>query len=204
MNPTPPPGPLEVVVHSGPADLWVILAGLGPLAVLIAALLAFYINWRTLAQRTSADRTALDQKRDADEQALRQKTEADSRAEWWRRTQWALDRALDQDEGTKALGLATLNVLAGSELARTEELELFDAAWEYVPGADDGDRTVSVGSPGHKGVQTRPGAASAPDGKVTPAEQRVKVAAARLRVTLDERLGRVTPPQATALAKEPI
>jgi hypothetical protein len=204
VNPAPPLGPLEVVVHSGPADWWVILAGLGPLAVLIAALLAFYINWRTLAQRTSADKTALDQKREADEQALRQKTEADSRAEWWRRVQWALDRALDQNEGTKALGLATLNVLAGSELAHTEELELFDAAWEHVPGADDGDRSVSAGSPEHKDVRTRPSAASVPDGKVTAAERRVKVAAARLRVTLDERLGRVTPSKTKALAKEPI
>jgi hypothetical protein len=125
------------MVHSGPADWWVILAGLGPLAVLIAALLAFYINWRTLKQRTAADRTALDQKREADAQALKQKTEADSRAEWWRRTQWALDRALDGDEGTKALGLATLEVLARSDLALTEELELFDIAWKNVSG-DEG------------------------------------------------------------------
>ncbi|NUP59074.1 MAG: hypothetical protein HOQ06_06310 [Pseudarthrobacter sp.] len=116
------------MVHSGPADWWVILAGLGPLAVLIAALLAFYINWRTLKQRTAADRTALEQK-----------TEADSRAEWWRRTQWALDRALDGDEGTKALGLATLEVLARSELARNEELELFDIAWQSVVGEDNGN-----------------------------------------------------------------
>ncbi len=199
MTPTPPSGPLEVVVHSGPADWWVVLAGLGPLAVLIAALLAFYINWRTLAQRTSADKTALDQKRAADEQALRQRIEADSRAEWWRRAQWALDRALDDDDGTKALGLATLNVLAVSELARTEELELFDAAWENVAS---GDRTVSAGTPGHRPVQTPPNAASSPDRTVTPAGHRVQVAAARLRVTLDERLRRVSPPQTKTLAKD--
>jgi hypothetical protein len=119
---------------------------LGPLAVLIAALLAFYINWRTLKQRTAADATALDQKRAADTQALLQKTEADSRAEWWRRTQWALDRALDPDEGTKALGLATLEVLARSELARTEELELFDIAWKSVWGDENGDDGQGVGS----------------------------------------------------------
>ena len=109
--------------------------------MLIAALLAFYINWRTLKQRTAADKTALDQKREADAQALRQKTEADSRAEWWRRTQWALDRALDEDEGTKALGLATLDVLARSELAREEELELFDIAWKNVSGDENGDES---------------------------------------------------------------
>ncbi|MEW1919980.1 hypothetical protein [Pseudarthrobacter oxydans] len=139
MTPAPSPSTLDVVVHSGPADWWVILAGLGPLAVLIAALLAFYINWRTLKQRTAADATALEQKREADAHALLQKTEADSREEWWRRTQWALDRALDQDEGTKALGLATLEVLARSELARNEELELFDIAWKSVWGDENAD-----------------------------------------------------------------
>lgn len=149
MTPAPSPTPLDVVVHSGPADWWVILAGLGPLAVLIAALLAFYINWRTLKQRTAADKTALDQKREADAQALLQKTEADSRSEWWRRTQWALDRALDQDEGTKALGLATLEVLARSELARNEELELFDIAWKSVSGDENGD----VGEEGNSGQE---------------------------------------------------
>jgi len=139
VTPAPSPTPLDVVVHSGPADRWVILARLGPSAVLVAALLAFYINWRTLKQRTAADKTSLDQKREADAQALQQKTEADSRAEWWRRTQWALDRALDDDEGTKALGLATLEVLARSDLARTEELELFDIAWKNVSGDEGGD-----------------------------------------------------------------
>ncbi|MFF1879947.1 hypothetical protein ACFVVC_00580 [Pseudarthrobacter sp. NPDC058196] len=141
MTPAPSPGALDAVVHSGPVDWWVILAGLGPLAVLIAALLAFYINWRTLKQRTAADKTSLEQKREADANALQQKTAADSRSEWWRRTQWALDRALDPDEGTKALGLATLEVLARSELARTEELELFDIAWKSVSGEENGEDT---------------------------------------------------------------
>ncbi|KNH16592.1 hypothetical protein ACU18_13175 [Arthrobacter sp. ZBG10] len=146
MTPVPSPGPITVMVQSGPVDWWVVLAGLGPLAVLVAALLAFYINWRTLKQRTAADRTALEQKREADAQALRQKTEADSRAEWWRRTQWALDRALDDDQGTKALGLATLDVLARSELAREEELELFDIAWKNVAGEENGE--ADGGTPG--------------------------------------------------------
>jgi hypothetical protein len=150
VTPVPSPGPLDVVVHSGPADWWVILAGLGPLAVLIAALLAFYINWRTLKQRTAADKTALDQKREADANALQQKTGADSRAEWWRRTQWALDRALDPDEGTKALGLATLEVLARSELARREELELFDIAWKSVGGEENGDELEPGTDPGQE------------------------------------------------------
>ncbi|QDG68807.1 hypothetical protein NIBR502772_13665 [Pseudarthrobacter sp. NIBRBAC000502772] len=61
---------------------------------------------------------------------------------------------------------------------------------------------MSAGSPEHGDVHARPNAASVPDRKVTPAKHRVQVAAARLRVTLDERLGRITPPQTTALAEE--
>jgi hypothetical protein len=40
--------------------------------------------------------------------------------------------------------------------------------------------------------------------EITPQERRVQVAAARLRVTLDDRLGRVTPDEVKALAKEAI
>ncbi|MBT2531703.1 hypothetical protein J7E83_06125 [Arthrobacter sp. ISL-48] len=124
MNPTPSPTPLDVFVHSGPAEWWQIVAALGPLAILLGALVA----WFTLRQRSKSDR-----------QALQQKTDADSRAEWWRRTQWALDQALASDRNTKALGLAALAVLTRSELARKEELELLDIAWQAVNGTSDSD-----------------------------------------------------------------
>jgi len=120
---------------------------------------------------------------------LRQKAVADDRAEWWKRTQWALDRALDEDGDSKALGLAALDVLARSELARNEELELLDIAWESVNGAVE-----STGNGQHVAAQvTGPAALS---------HHRVRVAAARLRVRLDDRLGRTTPPGTAALAKE--
>lgn len=121
MNPTPSPGPVHVIVDKGPAEWWQIVAALGPLAVLLGALIA----WFTLRQRSKSDRLA-----------LQQKTEADSRAEWWRRTQWALDHALDSDKDAKALGLAALAVLTRSELARNEELELLDIAWKAVNGTN--------------------------------------------------------------------
>jgi len=113
-----------------------------PVAVLVAALIAALINWRILKQRTKSDAAALEQKREADRNALEQKTAADSRAEWWRRAQWALEHALSEDEDAKALGLATLEVLAHSELARREELELFDIAWKTVNGGTDSDTGV--------------------------------------------------------------
>ncbi|TLM73599.1 hypothetical protein [Pseudarthrobacter sp. NamB4] len=64
---------------------------------------------------------------------------------------------------------------------------------------------MSAASPEHRFVHTpRTTAAKPAKKKVTPAEHRVQVAAARLRVTLDERLGRETPAKTKALAKEPI
>lgn len=64
---------------------------------------------------------------------------------------------------------------------------------------------MSATSPEHRYVHApRSSAAKPVQKKATPAEHRVQVAAARLRVTLDERLGRETPAKTKALAKEPI
>ncbi len=220
MNPTPPPAPVDVVVHSGPAEWWQVVAALGPLAVLLTGLVAALISILVLRQRTQAD--ALE---------LIQKTHADSRAEWWRRTQWALDRALDADENTKALGLAALAVLAQSELASTEELELLDIAWRTVNGegsdadadADaDFDRAVDAAdgsdenekrgrqrqrvgqAMGTDTPERKEAAASSPTSgrPATGSKHRVQVGAAKLRVVLDERLGRSTPAKTKELAKE--
>jgi len=61
---------------------------------------------------------------------------------------------------------------------------------------------MTAGTSEHTHVRTPRSATSTPGKTVSPAEHRVQVAAARLRVTLDERLGRVTPPKTKALAKE--
>ena len=75
---------------------------------------------------------------------------------------------------------------------------------------------MSAASPEHRFVHPpRSTSASPAPKKATPAEHRVlrdrrgapkrgQVAAARLRVTLDQRLGRETPAKTKALAKEPI
>ncbi|RKR29794.1 hypothetical protein [Arthrobacter oryzae] len=144
MPPTPLPSPAQLAPV--PLEWWQNVALFSPAAVLLAALVAALINWRILRQRTLADRNALEQKREADRKALEQKSAADSRAEWWRRAQWALERALSEDEASKALGLATLEVLARSELARKEELELFDIAWKTVNGNADADEVELGGS----------------------------------------------------------
>lgn len=143
MPPTPSPAPLTPV----PLEWWQNVALFSPVAVLLAGLLAAIINWQILKQRTKADANALAQKRNADQKALDQKTAADSRAEWWKRAQWALEQALSKDEDTRTLGLATLDVLARSELATKEELELFDIAWEVVNGEPHTESTEDQDGP---------------------------------------------------------
>ena len=63
------PGWLEVLRAVG--------LGLGPFLVFLSALVAAIVAWR----------------------AYRQRKEADERAEWWRRTQLAIDYASDEDAG---------------------------------------------------------------------------------------------------------
>ncbi|ACL41981.1 hypothetical protein Achl_4030 (plasmid) [Pseudarthrobacter chlorophenolicus A6] len=118
MNPSPSPTPLDVFVHSGPAEWWQILAALGPLAVLVGALLAAFIGWNTLRQRTTADAKSLAQKR-----------EADDRSEWWKRTQWAIDSSMSDEPDRAKLGLRVMSVLAESKLAGPEELKIITSAW---------------------------------------------------------------------------
>lgn len=175
MTTSPIPSPAA----SAQATWWEVLAALGPLAILIAAVIGAAISWRTLRQRTMAD-----------EKALLQKSEADDRAEWWKRTQWALSLTVREDHGARALGLATLAVLAESGLARDEELELLDIAWQSVEDAGPGAGALPSSRPASGGTPAE------------TAERRLRVAAARLRVRLDGRLGRGTPPGTAALASE--
>lgn len=182
------PSPLATPAASVPAEWWQIVGALSPLAVLFAAIIAAWVGLQTLRQR-----------RHADAAEVAQRSEADNRAEWWRRTQWALDNALEKDENTKALGLATLSVLTMSDLAREEELLLLDIAWKSV-AQDTNGTTEDADSTGQ-------GATQAPIPKktrepATHSARRVQVAAAKLRVVLDERLGRPTPAAVKDLAKE--
>jgi hypothetical protein len=62
---------------------------------------------------------------------------------------------------------------------------------------------VSTNVPGPGAQSSSPASVPKKAGKATtPAEHRVQVAAAKLRVVLDERLGRPTPPEAKALSEE--
>ncbi|MFE4545292.1 hypothetical protein [Arthrobacter sp. NPDC056727] len=73
-------------------------------APLLAAVIAGWIAWRTLAQRRQADR----------------------RDQWWKRTQWAIDLAMDRDFSRAVVGLVALKHLAASDLCTDEDYELLD------------------------------------------------------------------------------
>lgn len=168
---TPSADPVDVFVRTGPAEWWQVLAALGPLAVLIAALIGAAISLRTLRQRSAADTAALAQQR-----------EADNRGEWWQRTQWALDSSLSAEPRRAELGLGILAVLADSGLASPEELEIVTVAW----------RDPLAGASGHRAI-VPPSAAPGPANRTPAGDRGVHIAAAKLRVVTDRRLGRTTP-----------
>jgi hypothetical protein len=108
MTPTPTPSPATLILQPGPAQWWEIVAGLSPVAVLLAAIVAAIIGLLTLKQRSQAD----------------------ERSEWWVRAQWALDASLSDNPKRAEVGLNVMSVLAESRLARREEIEILSAAWE--------------------------------------------------------------------------
>ena len=173
MPPTPSPTPIEVFVHTGPAEWWQIVAALGPLAVLLGALVAGIIGWRT----------------------LKQKAEADNRAEWWKRTQWALDAVYSGDRKRGAIGLKVLTVLGESELAGDGELAVLEAASERPldqAAHARGARATAHAAPS----QDEPEEAFDDDARA------MQTAAAQLREVTDRRLAKVTPEWVKALAQE--
>lgn len=175
---TPSPAPVDVFVQTGPAEWWQVLAALGPLAVLLAAVIGAVISLRTLQQRAAADTAALAQRR-----------EADNRSEWWHRTQWALDSSLAADPRRAELGLGVLAVLADSGLASPEELKIITVAW-----ADPLDRAPA------RPTIVPPSEAAVPGHRAASRDPGVQGAAARLRLVTDRRLGRTTPEWVRELA----
>jgi hypothetical protein len=96
-------------------------------APLLAAVIAAWIAWRTLAQRREADR----------------------RDEWWKRTQWAIDLAMDRDFSRAVVGLVALKHLAASNLCTDEDYELLDK----IGGAKIDALTLSEESARREGTE---------------------------------------------------
>ncbi|MCC9145345.1 MULTISPECIES: hypothetical protein [unclassified Arthrobacter] len=106
--PVPPAAPaLEALPAESATSWWDIVAALGPLAVLLAGALTFFVGWKTLEQRRKADQ----------------------RSEWWTRAQWAIEASLSDDPRRQETGLGVLDLLAQSDLAGAEEAAIISIAW---------------------------------------------------------------------------
>lgn len=99
---------VTTVLEQTPAQWWEIVNAFGPLATLLSAIIIGGVAWRTLKQRSLADR----------------------KAQWWLRVQWALEEALSVDLEKQALGIRMIRVLGQADWLTEEELLLLDAAWK--------------------------------------------------------------------------
>jgi hypothetical protein len=193
-----------------PAPWWQTLA---PYAPLLAAIIAAWIAWQTLKERSRAD----------------------NQAEWWRRAQWAIDSSLSTDPDQAEMGQKAIEVLGRSKLAAEEELELLKVATadplevfeaeSALGGVDTGSRVVdgAAGRPDNDGegemtaqasrrvttsmtekapVPKSDGAAPVRRRSSSSRDRRVQIAAAKARVTLDRRLRVETPKWIIDLANE--
>ncbi|WP_423183324.1 hypothetical protein [Arthrobacter sp. NyZ413] len=124
---------------------------------------------------------------------LRQKARSDNRSEWWRRAQWALDASLSRSRSEAEMGQRAIDLLGRSELASHEELALLRVGTEDALAA-------AAAAPGPRTVQ--PPQPPGPPGPPAPEDHRVQIAAAKARITLDQRLGETTPDWIVALSRE--
>lgn len=122
--------------------------------------------------------------------SLRQKARADNRSEWWRRAQWALDASLSRSRSEAEMGQKAIEILGRSELASREELALLKVGTEDALLA-----AAAASEPRAVAPSQRPASVGAEDRKV-------QIAAAKARVTLDQRLGEDTPGWIVALSAE--
>lgn len=137
LTATLPPEPIVVELASDGPQWWEIVGALAPFAVLLAAALATATAFATLRQRATADRAALEQKR-----------QADDRAEWWRRTHWAIDAATSLDPIRQEAGVEALLQLSYSNLATEEDRLILDAIWVSNPVANPEDAGAGLSEGG--------------------------------------------------------
>ncbi|WP_066302462.1 hypothetical protein [Arthrobacter luteolus] len=101
--------------------------------------------------------------------AYRQKLEADRRAQWWVRTQWALEASLSANPRRSLAGLAVLNDLKTSSLATREDRALFRLIALTVQDEVLGEEAVRGLLPvPDTGAETEPGAGAGTESGAGP------------------------------------
>jgi hypothetical protein len=185
VNLTTSPSRIDIIIHNADAEWWQIVAALGPLVVILSAVLIAAIGWLTLRRRTVADAVVFGSAT----------TIADSQSDWWHRAGWALEASLDDDPARREAGLAALQLLNESSLSGKEETLVIAEAWKS-PLRDA--RTMSAFT------EKKPVDVSDPQGSISPEEERVVVRAARLRRSTDKKQGIESPSWVKEIAKQPL
>jgi hypothetical protein len=138
--------------------------------------------------------------------SLARRAEADDRAEWIRRTQWALGAAASTNDTMYTYGATILEALARSDLTGPEDKAILDTVWaeSYTKMRDDEVRHLIAEC---RTVIEQDKHQPIPEG-LDPARRdkifatlRREILAARLKVTLDEQLGRETSATVKHLAR---
>jgi hypothetical protein len=184
VNPVPSPSRIDIIIHNGDAEWWQIAAALGPLVVIIGAVLIAVIGWLTLWPRTVADAVAFGSE-----------ATTDSQLHWWHRARWALEASLDDDPARREVGLVALELLNESSLSGKEETLIIAEAWKS-PLRDA--RTMSPAGE-KKSVDE-----SDQQSSTSPEEERVIIRAARLRLSTDKKQGIRCPSWVEEIAKRPL
>jgi hypothetical protein len=158
VNAVPSTSLIDIVVHTGDAEWWQIVAALGPLVVLLVA----GITWLLLRQGAFVATVPI-----SDE------TSVGSQSAWWSRARWALEATLDDKPARREVGLAALELLSTSSLSGKEETAIIAEAWKR-PLEDS------------KSISGLVEKMSGERGGFSP-EERVIIRAARLRLSTDKK-----------------
>jgi hypothetical protein len=169
---------IDVIIHDADAEWWQIVAAIGPLVVILGAVLIVAIGWRT-PRRPVAGAVSFDS----------QTTTADNQSDWWARARWALEASLDDDPKRREVGLTALQLLNESSLSGKEEASIIAEAWKS-PLRDA--RTISLATEKKSA------------GDSDPKEERVIVRAARLRLSTDLKQGIESPSWVKEIAQRPL
>ncbi|TDK25836.1 hypothetical protein E2F48_11475 [Arthrobacter crusticola] len=205
----------------GDSGWWVM--ALAIVTALIAASIAAWAGWRPLRHQ----KESLKLRRKRAGSMLKSDRKADAASEWWRRIQWALKATTSENPVMYGYGMKMLDVLATSEVARSEEKAMLDAVWKgSVTGmTDEGievlvedanklndssqaqETSLNSVETGQDVLSSDLGAEPTYHRGYDPTQEdqvlstlRREILAARLKVTLDEQLGRGTAPAVRRLA----
>lgn len=143
--------------------------------------------------------------------------------EWWRRAEWAFKATNSANDTMFSFGIAVLSALAESSHARPEDKAVFDVVWKtsstgmqdqdirvFVSRLQKHERNDDVNDPSEcgleggsqKGDQTAQTSAEQDRGAgATLSALRREILRARLKVVLDEQLGRQSSRELQCLAK---